>query len=76
MDYEEREKFVDGVYAVLCETHTTTIKQMNNRRLSKLSTVIRSTKNLDDDTREAVLSAFRLLVKSTKTGLIKTLQNK
>lgn len=76
MDYSEREKFVDGVYAVMCETHTNSIREMNSRKLANLRTVIKSTQKMDDETREAVLKALRLLVRSTKTSLIRMLQNK
>ena len=65
MDYAEREKFVDGVYAVMCETHTNSIREMNSRKLANLRTVIKSTQKMDDETREAVLKALRLLLKST-----------
>ncbi len=76
MDYAEREKFVDGVYAVMCETHTNSIREMNSHKLANLRTVIKSTKKMDDETREAVLKALRLLLKSTKASLVKMIENR
>lgn len=76
MDYAEREKFVDGAYAVICETHTNSIREINSRKLANLRTVIKSTKKMDDETREAVLKALRLLLKSTKASLVEMIQNK
>ena len=76
MNYEEREKFVDGVYSVICETHINSIREMSSRRLANLRTVIKSTQKLDDETREAVLKALRLLVKSTKASLVRMIENR
>lgn len=76
MDYAEREKFVDGVYAVMCETHTNSIREMNSRKLANLRTVIKSTQKMDDETREAVLKALRLLLKSTKASLVEMIENR
>ncbi len=76
MNYEEREKFVDGVYSVICETHINSIREMSSRRLANLRTVIKSTQKLDDETREAVLKALRLLVESTKASLVRMIENR
>ena len=49
---------------------------MSSRRLANLRTVIKSTQKLDDETREAVLKALRLLVKSTKASLVRMIENR
>ena len=67
---------MDGVYSVICETHINSIREMSSRRLANLRTVIKSTQKLDDETREAVLKALRLLVKSTKASLVRMIENR
>ena len=74
MDYEQREKFIDAVYLVMTETNASTLKELGENWFANARTVLRSAKNLDEETKQAVAQALHLLMKSTGTGLSQILQ--
>lgn len=76
MNYEQREKFVDAIFAAISERGSDTLKDLNVNRLSNIKSALKSVKNLDDTTIMAVTRALILLVKSAGSGLNQIMQNK
>ncbi len=68
MDTEQRERFVDTVYAVLSETQAGTLREMGDNWFASAKSVLKSVKNLDEPTRRAVTQALSLLAHSAYTG--------
>lgn len=76
MDVQQRERFVDAVYDIMKETNAQTLRDLNENRLNSAMSVLRSLKNLDEQTRSDVTHAIGLLLKSTKIGFTQTRQEK
>lgn len=65
MDLAQRKQFVETVFMILSETNAQTFKEIGENWLASAGSMLKSMKNLDDNTRKAVLGTFRALVKST-----------
>ena len=76
MDVQQRERFVDAVYDIMKETNAETLRDLNENRMNSAMSVLRSLKNLDEQTRSDVTHAIGLLLKSTKVGFTQTRQEK
>lgn len=75
LDYSQREKFVDTIYTVFSKTNATTLRELGDNWFSSAVIVLKSVKNLDEETRSAVTQALLLLAKSAKTGMFQMLQH-
>lgn len=67
----QREQFVDAIYEVMRQTNAKTLHQMNENWFASAVSMLRSAKNMDEDTRQAVTHALGLLVASAKDGLLR-----
>ena len=76
MDNRQREQFVDTVYAVMQDTNAKTLRDISDNWFVCVKTMLRSLKNMDEDTRKSVSHALRLLLHSAKIGLAQMMQNK
>ena len=76
MDNRQREQFVDTVYAVMQDTNAKTLRDISDNWFVCVKTMLRSLKNMDEDTRKSVSHALRLLLHSAKIGLAQMIQNK
>ena len=76
MDVQQRERFVDAVYDIMKKTNAETLRDLNENRMNSAMSVLRSLKNLDEQTRSDVTHAIGLLLKSTKIGFTQTRQEK
>ena len=76
MDYAQREEFIDTVYTVIRETNVKTLRELSDNWFASAKIVLKSVKNLDEETRKTVMQALRLLLKSAKAGFILTRQSR
>ncbi len=64
---EQREKFIDAVYLIISQTNMQSFKDLNNNNyIASAKAITNSIKNLDDDTRQAVIKALLSLAKCAK----------
>lgn len=66
MSTEQREKFFDAVYTVLTQTNLHSFRELDDNLLVSAMSVMRSYKNLDEETRAAVTATLRALYQSAK----------
>lgn len=76
MDYAQREEFIDTVYTVIRETNVKTLRELSENWFASAKIVLKSIKNLDEETRKAAMQALLLLVKSAKVGIAQVRQSK
>ncbi|MDD4690379.1 MAG: DUF2974 domain-containing protein [Eubacteriales bacterium] len=69
ISYEQRELFVDTVYTILSQTNAKTVKQMGSRWFSSARAILKTIKNLDEDTQAAVLEILSSLAKCAKSNM-------
>lgn len=74
LDYSQREKFIDTIYTIISDTNATTLRELGDNWFSSAKIVLKSIKNLDEETRHAVTQTLLLLAKSAKTGMFQMLQ--
>lgn len=67
---EQREEFIDVIYRILLETNAHTTKELSEKWFLNAVTVLRSIKNLDEETRRAVADTLRSLMKCTRQELM------
>lgn len=67
----QREQFVDAIYEVMRQTNAHTLHQMNENWLASAASILKSAKNMDEETRQAVTHAAALLLSSAKDGLLR-----
>ncbi len=66
MTPEQREKFIDTVYSIVSETNLQSFKDLNNNYISSAKSITNAIKNLDEETRQAVIKALLSLAKCAK----------
>jgi hypothetical protein len=66
---EQREKFVDALFAILSATGAKTVDELSADWLAKAWAIGKSLKNVDEPTRKMLLETASLLVKSAKESL-------
>ena len=71
LDVEQREKVVDTVYTVLKETNALTLRELSENWLATTRAIVKSIKNLDDETKKIVSEALRSLMKCARDALAK-----
>ncbi len=69
MTYEQREKFIEAIYQILLETNAQTTKDLEGNWFANAKSVLKSIKNLDEDTRKAVGQALGNLMRDTRTEI-------
>ena len=69
----QRERFVDAIYEVMRQTNAHTLHQMNENWLASAASILKSAKNMDEETRQAVTHAAGLLLSSAKDGLLRVI---
>ena len=67
----QREQFVDAIYEVMRQTNAHTLHQMNENWLASAASILKSAKNMDEETRQAVTHVAGLLLSSAKDGLLR-----
>lgn len=68
MTKEEFNSFVEAVFTVMSETNFETLREMGEKKFESTASMLKSVKNLDEDTRKKAIGALTLLLKSTKSG--------
>lgn len=68
MTPKQREELVDAVYDIILKTNATTVREISENPVESALSVLRSIKNLDGATKDAVGKALLQLLKSTRTG--------
>lgn len=74
LSQEEREKFVDGLFEVLSSTGAVTLTDLKEDTLRSAGTMVRTMKDMDKDTREAIFNAIGLLLRSNLRVRLEELQ--
>lgn len=76
MDVEQREKFIDAIYTILTETNVHSFRELGDNWFLSAKAISRSVKNLDNETRTAVVETLKSLMKSAKSGMIKAIMDR
>jgi hypothetical protein len=71
---DQREKFVDGLFTVLSSTGAATLSDLRSESFRGAGAMVRAMKDLDQDTRDALIYAVKLLFKSNLQALWEELQ--
>ena len=76
MPMEQREKFVDGLFEVLTASGAETLTDLKEERLRSAAAMVRAMKDMEKDTRDALVYAIRLLFRSNLKVLVEEWQKK
>ena len=74
MPLDQREKFVEGLFEVLSASGALTLTDLKEESLKAAGAMIRAMKDMEKDTRDAVLYAVKLLIRSNAKVLREELQ--
>ena len=74
MSLSQREKFVDGLFAVLTASGAATLTDLRSDSFKAAGAMVRAMKDMEKDTRDALFYAIRLLFKSNFKVLLEDLQ--
>lgn len=74
MPLDQREKFVEGLFQVLSASGAVTLTDLKEESLKAAGAMIRAMKDMDKDTRDAVLYAVKVLIRSNAKALREELQ--
>lgn len=74
MPLEQREKFVEGLFGVLSASGAVTLTDLKEESLKAAGAMIRAMKDMEKDTRDAVLYAVKVLIRSNAKVLKEELQ--
>lgn len=75
MNQEQREKFVDGLFAVLTASGAVTLTDLRADSFKAAGAMVRAMADMEKDTREALFYAVRLLFKSNFKVLLEDFQS-
>ena len=64
LEPEQRERTIDTVYHMLCETNAETLHELKENRFSRALALLRSAKGLDEDTRKLLVHAAGVFFRS------------
>lgn len=64
MPLEQREKFVEGLFSILTASGAQTLTDLKEESLKAAGAMVKAMKDMEKDTRDALLYAFRLLMRS------------
>ena len=74
LSVEQRETFVDSLFAVLKASGATTLTDLKDDRFKAVSAMVRAMKDLDKDTREGLLEFVRMLFMSNLRMVLEGIQ--
>lgn len=74
MSISQREKFVDGLFAVLTASGAATLTDLRADSFKAAGAMVRAMKDMEKDTRDALFYAIRLLFKSNFKVVLEELQ--
>ncbi len=74
MPLEQRERFVEGLFQVLSASGAVTLTDLKEESLKAAGAMIRAMKDMEKDTRDAVLYAVKVLIRSNAKVLREELQ--
>ncbi|MBQ7778603.1 MAG: DUF2974 domain-containing protein [Oscillibacter sp.] len=74
MPLDQREKFVEGLFEVLSASGAVTLTDLKEESLKAAGAMIRAMKDMEKDTRDAVLYALKVLIRSNAKVLREELQ--
>lgn len=66
---QQRERFVDAVYAVVLETNAKTVQEVGQNKFGNGKILLRALKKLQEEDRKAVLQAIRALARCAKMSM-------
>lgn len=69
LEPEQRERTIDTVYHMLCETNAETLHELKENRFSRALALLRSAKGLDEDTRKLLVPCRRGVFRSAGRSL-------
>ena len=64
MPLDQREKFVEGLFAILTASGARTLTDLKEESLKAAGAMVKAMKDMEKDTRDALLYAFRILMRS------------
>ena len=74
MSQEQRELFVDGLFTVLSASGAQTLTDLKDESFKAAGAMVKAMKDMDKDTRDALLYAIKLLFRSNFKVLIEDWQ--
>lgn len=74
MPLEQREKFVDGLFTVLSASGAVTLTDLKEESLKAAGAMVRAMKDMEKDTRDALIYAVRLLFRCNAKVLLEEWQ--
>ena len=74
MPQEQREKFVDGLFEVLTSSGAETLTDLKEESLKAAGAMVKAMKDMEKDTRDALIYAIRLLFRSNFKVLLEEWQ--
>lgn len=74
MPLEQREKFVDGLFTVLSASGAVTLTDLKEESLKTAGAMVRAMKDMEKDTRDALIYAVRLLFRCNAKVLLEEWQ--
>lgn len=74
MPLEQREKFVDGLFTVLSASGAVTLTDLKEESLKATGAMVRAMKDMEKDTRDALIYAVRLLFRCNAKVLLEEWQ--
>ena len=76
MTPQQREKLVDALFDVIAETNAKTLKELGDNWVASTISVLKTLRNLDDETRKLLIEAIRSLAKGARKVLSERWQAK
>jgi len=70
----EKEKFVDGLFEVLTASGASTVSELKENGFRSAAAMVRAMKNMEKDTRDALVYAVKLLVRSNLRATLEDFQ--
>ena len=74
MPLEQREKFVDGLFEVLTASGAETLTDLKEERIKAAGAMVKAMKDMEKDTRDALIYAVKVLFRSNAKVLLEELQ--
>ena len=74
MPLEQREKFVDGLFEVLTASGAETLTDLKEEKIKTAGAMVKAMKDMEKDTRDALIYAVKVLFRSNAKVLLEELQ--
>lgn len=69
MSYEQRERFVEGVFSIVSSTNARTLDDLKTNLLSNSKRIFQNMRSLDDETKKDISEGLSLFLQSAKNSL-------